>query len=68
AVVPAQVAEVSAALVASGAVLPLVRTPVVTLTAERSADEDPGLPVLDPVPALTPGAADLTWWWRWTRR
>ncbi len=68
AAVPAQVAEVSAALVASGAVLPLVRAPVVTLTAQRSADEDPGLPVLDPVPALTPGAADLTWWWRWTRR
>ena len=68
AAVPAQVVAVSDALVAAGAVLPIVRTPALTVTAARSADADAGLPVLDPVPALTPGAADLTWWWDWTRR
>jgi peptide/nickel transport system substrate-binding protein len=66
AAVPSQVTAVSDALVATGAVLPIVRTPALTVTAARSADA--GLPVLDPVPALTPGAADLTWWWDWTRR
>lgn len=68
AAVPSQVTAVSDALVAAGAVLPIVRTPALTVTAARSADADAGLPVLDPVPALTPGAADLTWWWDWTRR
>ncbi len=66
--VAAQVEVVSDALRDAGAVLPIVRTPVLTLTATRDADDDGGLPVLDAVPPLTPGAADLTWWWDWTRR
>lgn len=64
----AGVTAASDALVASGAVLPLARTPVLTATAARSDGRDRGLPVLDAVPALPPGAADLTWWWNWTRR
>ncbi|MBD7919171.1 hypothetical protein H9657_12915 [Cellulomonas sp. Sa3CUA2] len=51
-----------------GAVLPVVRTPVLTVTAARAPESVPGLPVVADVPVLTPAAADLTWWWGWTRR
>ncbi|MBO3096561.1 ABC transporter substrate-binding protein [Cellulomonas dongxiuzhuiae] len=51
-----------------GAVLPVVRTPALTVTAVRDPESDPGLPVVADVPVLTPAAADLTWWWGWTRR
>ncbi|ADG73892.1 extracellular solute-binding protein family 5 [Cellulomonas flavigena DSM 20109] len=64
----AQVADASAALRTWGAVLPVVRTPVLTVSATRDAAEDRGLPVVADVPVLTPAAADLTWWWNWTRR
>ncbi|UZN04382.1 ABC transporter substrate-binding protein [Cellulomonas sp. S1-8] len=62
------VTTVSDALRAGGAVLPVVRTPVLTVAAARDAESDPGLPVVADVPVLTPAAADLTWWWGWTRR
>lgn len=62
------VVAASDALVAAGAVLPVVRTPVLTLAATRDAADDEGLPVVTDVPVLAPAAADLTWWWAWTRR
>ncbi|MBF0688892.1 MAG: hypothetical protein IR158_14140 [Cellulomonas sp.] len=61
-------ATASDALLAWGAVLPVVRTPVLTVAAARDAESDDGLPVVASVPVLTPAAADLTWWWGWTRR
>lgn len=61
------VTQASDALRASGAVLPVVRTPVLTVSAVRDG-QDEGLPRIGDVPVLTPAAADLTWWWDWTRR
>lgn len=58
----------SDALRAWGAVLPVVRTPVLTVAAARDAGNADGLPVVTDVPVLTPAAADLTWWWGWARR
>ncbi|WP_227580654.1 ABC transporter substrate-binding protein [Cellulomonas xiejunii] len=61
-------ATASDSLLAWGAVLPVVRTPVLTVAAARDAGTDEGLPVVAAVPVLEPAAADLTWWWDWTRR
>ncbi|MBO0901595.1 hypothetical protein J1G43_16655 [Cellulomonas sp. zg-ZUI22] len=58
----------SQTLLDSGAVLPVVRTPVLTVAAVRDPQDARGLPVVADVPPLTPAAADLTWWWDWTRR
>ena len=62
------VTQAAEALVTRGAVLPVARTPVLTVSAARDAEDDHGLPVVDDVPVLTPSAADLTWWWGWTRQ
>ncbi|MCC2334430.1 ABC transporter substrate-binding protein [Cellulomonas wangsupingiae] len=62
------VTQAAEALVTWGAVLPVARTPVLTVSAARDAEDDDGLPVVGDVPVLTPSAADLTWWWGWTRR
>jgi len=62
------VTQAAEALVTWGAVLPVARTPVLTVSAARDGESDDGLPVVASVPVLTPAAADLTWWWGWTRR
>ena len=61
------VVAASDALVTWGALVPLVRTPVLTAAALRDPEQDPGLPVVADVPALTPSLADLTSWWDWAR-
>ncbi|QGQ20081.1 hypothetical protein GC089_13780 [Cellulomonas sp. JZ18] len=66
AAVPALVEATSGDLVAAGAVLPLVRVPVLTLTADRGADDD-ALPRVGDVAVLEPARADLTSWWDWAR-
>ncbi len=67
AALPALLTQTSGDLVAAGAVLPLVRTPALTLTADRDAEADPGLPVVTGVDVLAPARADLTSWWDWAR-
>lgn len=67
AALPPLVAQASGDLVAAGAVLPLVRTPALTLTADRDPEDDAGLPVVTGVDVLTPARADLTSWWDWAR-
>ncbi|MFS0706243.1 hypothetical protein AB6N23_17190, partial [Cellulomonas sp. 179-A 9B4 NHS] len=67
AAVPGLLTQTSGDLVAAGAVLPLVRTPALTLTAERDAEDDAGLPVVTGVEVLAPARADLTSWWDWAR-
>ncbi|WP_309134614.1 ABC transporter substrate-binding protein [Cellulomonas sp.] len=57
----------SESLLRSGAVLPLVRTPALTVVADRDGEEDDGLPVLEGVGTLAPSRADQTSWWGWAR-
>lgn len=70
AALPALLTETSGALVGAGAVLPLVRTPALTLVADRDAADDTGeagLPVVTGVDVLASARADLTSWWDWAR-
>ncbi|GAA4629131.1 hypothetical protein GCM10023113_36450 [Cellulomonas oligotrophica] len=55
---------VAEGLRASGAVLPLVRTPALTLVRDSPVA---GLPTPAGVPLLPPARADLTSWWGWVR-
>nr|WP_246280677.1 ABC transporter substrate-binding protein [Cellulomonas humilata] len=67
AVVDDQLAGVATSLDAGGAVLSLVRQPVVVATRGSAAATAGGTPAAPDVEPLALGRADLTDWWSWAR-